>query len=665
MSTTSSLLDWLRLLPPAAVLATPVVATLLLRRRALRRGEEDPQAAWIAFSHAQQRLARGSWLAWFVIIPVCNANAVILRALSGLPLPVQFAADAAFFLLPAVARVVSTGLAYPVYARVRGANWTRADLVWQSIWGQMAFAAPIVFFAAGLGTLNARVEFQGSGTYHYQFQPFDNFAQRHPFDPHTERKVWAFFLVGGVVGVLSIFRRRHLQAAIRRAVGSGELRDRVFELAKDASVKLREVRVLRFTKVPIANAVAFRHQEIWLTDYLLTHLSCGEVDAIIAHELAHLRRNHLGKPRASYLSTFVCFAVTVAIVLGTTWPGADLGVDAGRWLPLAPVLMGVTVWLDVTRKRRRFELEADTDEVVLTGDPEACITALVKLDRLNWMPIKASVWRDWLSTHPSTQHRIERMARLGDITAERLQELVEAPQIDPRRYPLPAEAMGDTWVFSREFRRRLVKSQQLSSSAGRVLIPALTAAFLVPLATSWPGARAIAAAGVAATLFFCSLVINLQAAIAYARLERRWRKRLEKEGLVGIAGEFVGLFPGDAPRWYDGAADWDIGLLVRTADQLIYLGEKVRFALRRDQVDSATVGTAVPNWPPFTRLYIRWHDKDQATAGTFGIWTGPAFSAWQCRAATSRLAKRVRNWHEGSSLSLQGTTPAGLLSAPR
>jgi hypothetical protein len=415
--------------------------------------------------------------------------------------------------------------------------------------------------------------------------------------------------------------------------------------------------VLRVAKEPIANAYAFRRQEVWLTDYLLTHLSCREVDAIVAHELAHLRRDHGGDARPSWFSRLVVYGVILAVVIGVVWPGENSGVDVVRWLPLVPAVAGVAFWLDVTRKKRRFEREADADQVALSGDPQACITALVKLDRLNWMPINQGVWADWFSSHPSTQRRIEAMARQGGITAEELRDLMEVPQTGPTRYPLPPEAMDDKWIFSSEFRRRLANSQRLSGLAVRLMVPTLTAAFLVPLVASPSATWAIAVASVAATPICSWLVINLEGVSAYRRLERRWRKRLEEEGLVGMSGKFVRLSPGQAPRIYDRAMDWDVGLLLLTPDQLIYLGEKVRFALRRDQVESTTIGTAVPKWPTLPRLYVSWHDKDQATAGTFGIWAGPAVSAWQCRAAMFRLGERVRNWRQGA-LPPSDTSPA-------
>src|SRR5207249_10138019 len=74
---------------------------------------------------------------------------------------------------------------------------------------------------------------------------------------------------------------------------------------------------------------------------------------------------------------------------------------------------------------RRFEFQADAGAVQLTGDPEAKITALLKVSHLNLMPVRwgkgSGVWM----THPSTLHRLERIGRLGGMPPARVHELIE------------------------------------------------------------------------------------------------------------------------------------------------------------------------------------------------------------------------------------------------
>ena len=75
---------------------------------------------------------------------------------------------------------------------------------------------------------------------------------------------------------------------------------------------------------------------------------------------------------------------------------------------------------------RRFEFQADAGAVQLTRDPEAKITALLKVSHLNLMPVRwgkgSSVWM----THPNTLRRLERIGRIGGMPPARVHELSES-----------------------------------------------------------------------------------------------------------------------------------------------------------------------------------------------------------------------------------------------
>ena len=85
------------------------------------------------------------------------------------------------------------------------------------------------------------------------------------------------------------------------------------------------------------------------------------------------------------------------------------------------VMLGLTGFYFVSR---HFENVADATAVRLTGDPEAQITGLLRISRLNFTPIQwGKLSESWL-THPSIVRRAQRIATAGGMAPERLREIL-------------------------------------------------------------------------------------------------------------------------------------------------------------------------------------------------------------------------------------------------
>src|SRR5262249_44625691 len=79
---------------------------------------------------------------------------------------------------------------------------------------------------------------------------------------------------------------------------------------------------------------------------------------------------------------------------------------------------------------RRFEYAADKRGVELTGDTEAQIGGLLKLSRLNLMPIQWGRGTGTWLTHPSTLRRAEHIAGASGMQPEQLQRILERYQTE-------------------------------------------------------------------------------------------------------------------------------------------------------------------------------------------------------------------------------------------
>jgi Zn-dependent protease with chaperone function len=196
-----------------------------------------------------------------------------------------------------------------------------------------------------------------------------------------------------------------VSGSIPEALTTGELRDRIFELANKAGVNIKHVFVLSAGKSQIANAYAAKSSIVMFTDYLLKRLTKREVDAITGHELTHLR---LGHPKKLGLTLIA--AILFPTLFRAAWRVASsflmgsLAAITGRAEPVTAYWLRFDAWLigwsqlDLVLvatgfaifylRARIFERAADAGSLQLAGDPEAMITGLLKLSRLNLMPIQ-------------------------------------------------------------------------------------------------------------------------------------------------------------------------------------------------------------------------------------------------------------------------------------
>ena len=223
------------------------------------------------------------------------------------------------------------------------------------------------------------------------------------------------------------------------------LRERVFELAQRAGVRLGQVYVLPTDENKMANAFATSANNVLLCEYLLRQMNKREVDGVVAHEIGHLRLHHSRIKRVASLSSFLLpLGISIAlpfvssammlITHSSAFFSAYLMLRQKTELMYAgSILLSVLLNLVLSR---RFEYSADAFAVTLTRDPEAMITALIKLGRLNLLPIKRNRFDETLLTHPSTLRRVGAIASAYGVPQQRLQMLIDNPDTGSECYAL-------------------------------------------------------------------------------------------------------------------------------------------------------------------------------------------------------------------------------------
>jgi heat shock protein HtpX len=194
--------------------------------------------------------------------------------------------------------------------------------------------------------------------------------------------------------------------------------ERVAVLAQRASIAAPR---LFYTPGLEANAMALRTGEgpgaLAITRGALELLADAELDAVLAHEIAHLKH---GDTELLSMSAMVSRALGGLLRIATwmaffsvllTGGGMQRATVLALLALTAPLLIG---WLRAALSRTR-EHAADVTAARLTGQPRALASALVKLERYHhgWLD-RAIVIPEWLRSHPPTQERVLRLLRMPE-----------------------------------------------------------------------------------------------------------------------------------------------------------------------------------------------------------------------------------------------------------
>ena len=201
-----------------------------------------------------------------------------------------------------------------------------------------------------------------------------------------------------------------------RPIQDVSVRNRFASLAARAGVPVTGAFVLEASpKTRRSNAAVMgfgRTRRIVVTDTLLAEFSVEEIDAVLAHELAHQR--HLD-PLWGLLQGSLA---SLAIVAVTAWlydaTRASFGIPSAGdiaglpWLAVLFSLVALPFGPLQLRWSRGRESRADRFALELTGDSAAFAAAMVRLHDRNLGVADPRRWEKWLFySHPPGRERVE------------------------------------------------------------------------------------------------------------------------------------------------------------------------------------------------------------------------------------------------------------------
>jgi Zn-dependent protease with chaperone function len=357
-------------------------------------------------------------------------------------------------------------------------------------------------------------------------------------------------------------------------LSGGELSERVSVLIAKAGRPPIKVFVSFSTRSQVSTAFTLPGKSIFLTAPLVRSLSKREVDAIVAHELAHFSHSSRGQWTALALAM---------VLFGTPLSGLLLSLPGGL---LVAMLLPVTVLFAALRGARRREFAADASAAALTGDPRAMISSLARISRNNKIPLDMNAAAEWLATHPSTRKRIHALAAAARLTPSEVESLCNSDDPgDP--YELPAEEAAGV-IFTPAWQKMNAGvygwSVLLGSSAAGLFV-----AWLL-YRTAGAGTAQLMGGMVLGCLLTKGLTATLMSG-NYARLRRKLDAKL------GVRGQLVGLAVDSEPRMYDGRRFSDAGLFWFAHGRLCYRSERTTIELNpADVVEVGMVAASPANW---------------------------------------------------------------------
>lgn len=197
-----------------------------------------------------------------------------------------------------------------------------------------------------------------------------------------------------------------------------KLRLRLQQLADKTGIDYRNIVLLETKSSKLANAwvagITTKWRSVFLTDYLLEHLTYDEIETIFAHELGHIKHRHLLKQVAWIVLGFggQLILAHLNLLLFSFLTGIPSWL---YWLLFMGVHFGMIfllVLLGLMRFWRRMEFEADAYAVELTQQPTVFLQALRKLIQLNDAPEDLDTFNEMLSTHPNFKARADAIEKL-------------------------------------------------------------------------------------------------------------------------------------------------------------------------------------------------------------------------------------------------------------
>ena len=551
----------------AAALITACAALIVLcgfvaRAIALRHPEHPVEPRWFGFAQAIQGLTMTAWFGWLMVLPTPAVRALAVQLARHAGPFAPSIGGLAFVVPPLAVTIVLSLLLHDVARRLRSSDLPWSNMLRQLMWFTVMLVGPAFAFGMMAGHI-ARGDVRGA---------------------------LPWLIPAAAALMLGARGWRRALGFMPQAVTHGELREAVFALAARAKVALHQLYVVPMRKSRLANAFAVQNRTVILTDYLLARLDRAEADAVLAHEVAHLQLGHPHKLALAHMLSLMAPIMMSLYAVPMPWT-------------LAAFVAGTMVFTAISR---RFEFAADAGALELGARPDALISGLARITRLNHLPGRWARGFALFLTHPALDARARAIARRAALEPESFAGALAPPPEPATPYALPEIVEPGARLFDSSFKAGRAAAMSWALLTGAALAPvALFAAASLLGAPELPRPAWVALGTLAS---FCALwlVTDRLAPRTLNGLKERIARRPTPS--VATEGWCVGLSPHANPRTYEGFSNWDVGSLALASGRMEYAGGECGFALVPSQVVELRVVRGFPSWVPTAAVLVRWSD---------------------------------------------------------
>jgi STE24 endopeptidase len=193
------------------------------------------------------------------------------------------------------------------------------------------------------------------------------------------------------------------------------LLERLHDLTLRAGVKPGKIRVWPTVDSKIAKTVVtgLFHGHLLLTDYMMNSMTPEEIEALVAHELGHLKKRHLWER-----ALFATLWAPLFLVFDGLAARAHLAPLSWPYLLIALILFLLYFRVSIRAISRHQERQADRFVLEIGIESVTLVSALYKMARLNHIKLHQGMVAEQFQTHPSMARRIKWLMLAGDVSDE-------------------------------------------------------------------------------------------------------------------------------------------------------------------------------------------------------------------------------------------------------